>query len=120
MKIIMLTKKIILFLSLLVTSNLYSQQSNSFYLIGPDRLTSLLIDPKEKAVVKTAVEMFSNDMKTVGNGKVNSYNSYSPEPSCLIVAGTIGTNVYIDSLISKGLFSVEEINNKWEAFKIKI
>jgi len=120
MKITMLTKKIILFLSLLVTSNSYSQQSNSFYLIASDRLTSILIDPKENEVVKTAVEMFSNDMKTVGNGKVNTYNIYSPEPSCLIVAGTIGTNVYIDSLISKGLFSVEEINNKWEAFKIKI
>lgn len=112
--------KIVLVLSLLVSGVSYSQQSDSFYLIAPDHSTSILINTKEKEVVKTVVEMFSKDMKTVGNAEVKTYISYSSEPSCLIVAGTIGTNTYIDSLISKGLFSVEEINNKWEAFKIRI
>jgi len=113
------TKKIILFLSLLVTNVSYSQLSESFYLITNDHSTSILIDSKEKEVVKTAVEMFSNDMKLVGNAEVKTYNIYSGEPNYLIVAGTIGNNTYIDSLISKDLFSVEEINTKWEAFKIK-
>lgn len=112
-------KNIVLFLLLLISSFLYSQQSDSFYLIAPDHPTSILIDLKEKEVVRTAVEMFSNDMKSVGNAKVKTYNNYSTESNYLIIAGTIGINTYIDSLISKGLFSVEEITNKWEAFKIK-
>lgn len=112
--------KTLMFLLLLASTALFSQQSTPFYLLSPTHSTSLFIDPKEKQVVKTAVELFSSDMKTVGDAKIKVYNRYTIEPSCLIVAGTIGCNPFIDSLISKGLLSVDEINNKWEAFKIKV
>lgn len=110
--------KIILFWFLNISLIGYSQESKVFYLVAPDKTTSLQIESKEKEVVKTAVDMFSNDMKAVGDAKVKMYKNYSSESSNLIVAGTIGYNKFIDSLILKGLFSVRDIQNKWEAFKI--
>jgi len=118
---VMHLKKItIVLLFLAYGGMLYSQQSDSFYIIAPNRSTSMQIDANEKDVVKTAATIFSNDVKMVSGVGVKIQNKYSTESSYLIVAGTIGTNNLIDSLISTKLVSVNEIINKWEAFKIQV
>jgi hypothetical protein len=115
----MQTKHILSLLFILFSTVVFSQKSDAFYLIGTDHTTSIQFDSREKEVVKTAIELFSTDMKTIGDAVVKQYNNFSKTPSYLIVAGTIGSNNIIDSLISKGEFSAEDIKNKWEAFRIK-
>lgn len=95
-----------------------AKESEAFFLVSPDRTTSILFDSKEKEVVKSAVGMFTNDMRLIAEAKVSIYNKYPKQEKFLIVAGTIGNSQFVDSLISNRLISPDDIKDKWEAFKI--
>lgn len=109
-----------LFLFLISPLLAYSQSENPFYLVAPDKSTTILLDAREKEVVKTAVGMFTNDLKAVADAKIGLYNSYPQKAQYLIAAGTIGSSRLIDSLISEGTIGTADILHKWEAFKIQV
>lgn len=113
-------KQIPLFLFLSLPLLSFSQGENPFYLVAPDKSTTILLDSREKEVVKTAVGMFTNDLKTVADAQTKIYYQYPTHAKYLIAAGTIGNCRMIDSLVSVGAISTSEIVNKWEAFKIQV
>lgn len=113
----MLNNRIWIIVALLLTLYVKVSAVGVFYLVDKQKKTHIYIDKNEKSVVKTSLEMFSGDMNSVAGSKIFNANKYITDDN-LIIAGTIGCNRFIDSLIQNNLITVQEIENKWEGFKI--
>ncbi|SHE44760.1 glycosyl hydrolase 115 family protein [Dysgonomonas macrotermitis] len=94
-----------------------SSIANDFMLITKDKALQVYIDPKEKEVVQTSRDIFFSDVELVSGIKAKLQ---SPGNSFSVVAGTIGTNKYIDELISRKLIQADGLKDQWEAFRIQI
>ena len=90
-----------------------SEQKVSGLMIGGAAGTSIVVDPKDYPVVHVAADLFADDIQSI-TGRRPSVTG-NPEPTSVILAGTLGHSSLIDRLASEGrLRRLDEIRGKWE------
>lgn len=109
----------------LVASAQVSLSSNSngssvFCLVGKNDKASVCYDTQDFEVVKTAAELFANDVKEV-SGKILDVVTVrnTPQKNCIIV-GTLGHNEWIDRMIAKKKLDVDSLKDRWESYLVQI
>ncbi|MEP3378953.1 MAG: hypothetical protein ABJO28_00140, partial [Maribacter dokdonensis] len=95
------------------------QATSDFTLVGDNAITSILIDKKDAKVVTIASNIFATDVYNI-TGKKPVVSTKDSRSETTIIAGTIGSNKWIDSMIAAGEIDVSEIENQWERYSIQI
>ncbi|MDR1701023.1 MAG: glycosyl hydrolase 115 family protein, partial [Lachnoclostridium sp.] len=70
--------------------------------------------------LKLVADCFVDDIKLISDADMEIQTDLSQVENNPIIAGSIGNNDVIDRLISEEKLDVEEINGKWETYKIAI
>ncbi len=98
-----------------------SPEDGCFTILGSTTMDKcvILTDPDDADVVATAIGCLVSDIKAVSKKTVVQYRTL-PEGRNPIIAGTIGSNKYIDALIKEGKLDVSEVKGKWEAYGIQV
>ena len=91
--------------------------AEDFALLNKDKPLSIYIDKNETSVVQTSKDIFISDATLVSEVKADLQDANG---LFSVVAGTIGTNKFIDELVSRKLISVDKLRGQWEAFQIQI
>lgn len=91
--------------------------AGDFVLVNRDKPLQVYIDPQESNVVQTSKDIFFSDVSLVSDTKIELKGI---NDVFSIVAGTIGTNKFIDKLISNKLIQADKLKDQWEAFQIQI
>ncbi|KAI8904532.1 hypothetical protein DFJ77DRAFT_552235 [Powellomyces hirtus] len=89
--------------------------AQSCAIIDGSQTLSLFVDPAEKQVVKTALELFASDVGLVNSNQPLTFATDVLASS--VVAGSVA-NPSISSLIQQKGVDVADITGKWEAYKI--
>ncbi len=112
-----LSHKILLFICSVVIFCIPSSAANDFPLITQGKVISLYLNKSEKAVVHTAVSLFSSDIEAVSDNKLTANNSLD---NASIIIATIGNTKETDEWLMQQRVPVKELQNQWEAFKIQV
>ena len=94
----------------------------AFTIADSKTVAAICYDREDAAVVKTAVELLASDIEKVtgrqaaiiDGGKVSSGTGYA------IIAGTVGSSSWIDSIIEKGKIDVSAIEGGWERYAVRL
>lgn len=95
------------------------QATSDFTLVGDNAITSILIDKKDAKVVTIASNIFATDVYNI-TGKKPGVSTKDSRSETTIIAGTIGSNKLIDSMIAAGEIDVSVIEKQWERYSIQI
>lgn len=109
------TKKLIFIIVFICT--IMPSFAEDFALLNKDKPLSIYIDKNETSVVQTSKDIFISDATLVSEVKADLQDANG---LFSVVAGTIGTNKFIDELVSRKLISVDKLRGQWEAFQIQI
>lgn len=109
------TKKLIFIIVFICT--IMPSFAEDFVLLNKDKPLSIYIDKNETSVVQTSKDIFISDVMLVSEVKADLQDANG---LFSVVAGTIGTNKFIDELVSRKLISVDKLKGQWEAFQIQI
>ncbi|SFU69889.1 Glycosyl hydrolase family 115 [Pustulibacterium marinum] len=106
-------KKVQLLVFLLMTVWMSAQEN--FSIVSSSTSTTIVIDKKEPKVVQIAAELLQKDILSITDQKINIQNTVSNQ---CILAGTIGKSKLINELIQQQKIQVQDVQNKWETYKI--
>lgn len=127
MNIIMRNKIVLIFVSLVFSFNLCSQeiisekyQKNDFKLFYKNKVSKILLDVNDFEVVKTATTHLKEDIKMVTGIAPKILSSEKKNKDDIIIIGTLGKSKWIDDLVSKGKIDISQIKDKWEAHSIQV
>ena len=95
-------------------------QNGDFALVLNNQSADIYYDAKDFKVVEIAANDLAGDIKNVTGIPVSVYTEISVGKNNAIIAGTIGHNRLIDSLIKEGRIDTAGISGKWETFAIQI
>lgn len=96
-------------------------ERGSFPLVGRDAAT-VVYDPADFQVVKTAAGLFAGDVKAV-TGREIAVDSVLPKKGKnLVIVGTLGHNAVIDRLAAQGKIDVSALKDKdaWEQYSVAL
>ncbi|WP_299552293.1 glycosyl hydrolase 115 family protein [Seonamhaeicola sp.] len=96
----------------------FSQQQQ-FLVVDNNKQASILIDKQDAKVVEIAAHIFAADVLNI-TGTKPLITTKKPKSNSLIIAGTLGNNRWIDTMVSNGKVSIEAIKSKWESYNIQI
>ncbi|WP_304387760.1 glycosyl hydrolase 115 family protein [Mariniflexile sp. AS56] len=99
--------------------NAQKQGVSEFTIVDENISTSILIDKKEAKVVQIAADIFAKDVFNISNKNI-SVNTKKSNSSQIILAGTIGSNSWVDALISNGKINVSQFKGHWERYTIQV
>lgn len=91
--------------------------SSDFYLIDKNRQLNIYIQNSEKTVVRTATDMFCDDINNVSGKKTSIVDNYD---NADVIIGTLGINAEWDKFLSSKGVPIKNIQGVWEAFRIQI
>ena len=96
-------------------------EDGCFTITGSETLDKcvILYDPDDDEVVSTALACLVSDVKAVSKKTLIQYKSM-PEGRNPIIAGTIGSNKYIDAMIESGKIDVGDVKGKWESYGMEV
>lgn len=96
-------------------------EDGCFTITGSETLDKcvILYDPDDEEVVSTALACLVSDVKAVSKKTLIQYKAM-PEGRNPIIAGTIGSNKYIDAMIESGKIDVGDVKDKWESYGIEV
>lgn len=93
---------------------------SDFPLCAGGRASDIYVDSSDCEVVKLVASLFADDIhKVTGVAAEVHMIADSSVPRRAVVAGTVGKNSYIDSLISSGRLDVSELDGGWEQFIVE-
>jgi hypothetical protein len=98
----------------------FKREKGYFPLIERSVPVPCLVSPNENVGVLKAFENFLNDVERVCGTKPKDPDSIPPYSASFLVAGTLGSNAFIDGLVTSGKLDVSSIKGKWEGFLIKV
>lgn len=99
--------------------NLTENQKNNFILADDKAATPILYDENDELSVKTALELFTDDIERV-SGKKPILITEANRNANLVIVGTVGKSAIIDQLISEGKIDADEIKGQWERYAIQM
>ncbi len=113
---------IISFSQVMLTQTLFCQgkENHPFPIVKKEKATSIVIDNDEAKVVFKAANLFRGDVFDITEIEPQIKNVLPPEDSHIIIAGTIETSNFVDDMVKSGKINVDNINNKWESWKIQV
>jgi hypothetical protein len=89
-----------------------------FVLVQGVRSADVLVAPDDFKVVRIAARDFADDVERVTGTKPRLTNQPAPASQYSVIIGTLGKSPLIDSLVSAGKLSVEQLRGKWESFVV--
>ncbi|MXV16711.1 glycosyl hydrolase 115 family protein [Hufsiella ginkgonis] len=92
--------------------------AGAFPIAGKGLSASIYVDAGDFDGVKRAAADFAADIKKVSGGEATMISV--PKGKTLILAGTLGKNRMIDSLIAAGKISVKDIAGTWENCLVQV
>jgi hypothetical protein len=96
----------------------FNFKPNSFGVVNNSLCTPLVISNSDFKLVEIAATLFCDDVKRVTGLKPALLREIPKNDKTIILAGTLGSNVLIDSLICSQKIDVNSIRHKWESFLI--
>lgn len=96
-------------------------EDGCFTIVGSSTMDKcvILYDPDDAEVVSTALACLVSDIKQVSRKTIIQYKDM-PAGRNPIIAGTIGSNRYIDAMIESGKLDVGDVRGKWEAYGMQV
>ncbi len=79
---------------------------------------TILVDANDYAVVKKAADFLAADMQSITDAKPSISNSMSAQRGTAIIIGSVDQSAIIKQLLSQKKISVNDLQGKWEAYKI--
>ncbi|HVX26925.1 MAG TPA: glycosyl hydrolase 115 family protein [Parafilimonas sp.] len=92
---------------------------NDFLIVTSSNATSIYVDSNDDWLVHKAASLLENDIELVTGKKPEIISSISSSIKNVIVIGTISGSSTINQLIKEKKLNVDDIKNKWEAFKLQ-
>lgn len=123
------TNLIFLLIACLCSVSLYGQVSVSESMSGKGVIpftgknaAVVCYDNAEVEVVKTAVRLFASDVEKVTGKSLAVSDSYGTavKSPYAVIAGTIGSSRWIDSLVKSGKIDVSAIEGGWERYAVRL
>lgn len=99
--------------------NAQEQSISDFTIVGKNSKISILIDKKDATVVNVASNILATDIEKITD-KIPVVTNMNNVSGNTIIAGTIGSNKWIDKMIANGKISVSEIDQGWERYQLQI
>ena len=109
--------KSLLILFLLQFSIVKAQNNIDFTIVGNDKLCSVNIDKNDYKVVEVAAKIFIKDVKSITGKQLKISDDLS---STMIIAGTLGNNKLVNSLIKQKRIDVFAIQDSWETYSFHV
>lgn len=99
-----------------------SAKANEFELVGPNNghTAKICYDKKDAVVVKKAADLFSADIQSVTNKKIEAGASIDKLQENSIIIGTLGQNEWINKFVQEGKLDIKGLEGKWESYLITI
>ena len=98
----------------------YDLRPGYFPVANEQKATSIYIDAHDAKVVSIAAQAFQEDIFDITKQRPAVQTTTSISDSFVIIAGTVGHAVLIDSLAKMGKINTASIKGKWETFSIQI
>lgn len=108
-----------------IHAQVHLSQSSSgrdiFTLAGKTPAT-IYYDTKDAAVVKTAAELLASDIQKVTGQSpaVTGTGAAAGNSQLAVIAGTIGSSCWIDSMVESGKIDVSSIRGEWERYAVRL
>jgi hypothetical protein len=112
-----------LLIFLLIYTNLSAQQHDvkDFVITHHGKAVPLYVNSKDYTGVKIAASNLQNDIMLVSDVKPEIINALPTKiKTSVIIAGTIGSNDFIDKLIKSKKLDVSDVTGKWETYVIQV
>ena len=111
--------KLNIFLTLIVLqfSIVNAQNTTDFSIVKGTETCHIVIDKKDAKVVEISSNIVAGDVEKITGKSIRISNSLAPN---IILAGTIGKNIWIDKLIVSNKIDVSSLKNKWETYSIQV
>ncbi len=121
------TKKIFaLIIIFSLPHNIYAQNfiaeknvNDDFPILTASQTTSIYVDENDDWLVHKAASLLQNDIEMVTGKKPELISSLSSSIKNIIIIGTINGSSTIKKFIAEKKLNVDDINGKWEAFKLQ-
>lgn len=96
--------------------------TKELYLVKQGSAAKIYVDPKGKDYegLRRVAQSFAADVKQVTEVEPEIYTQLNKLDGTVIIAGSIGSNDFIDDLIAEGTVNVSAIQNKRECYKIQV
>ena len=94
----------------------------AFTIVDSRNVAAICYDSKDAAVVKTAAELLRSDIEKVTDVQPALFDSKDAVSGAkyAIIAGTVGSSAWIDSLIEKEKIDVSAIKGGWERYAVRL
>ena len=92
--------------------------AGSFPLISAGKSAAVVYDATDAKVVKTAAELFANDIKLVSGTQASVSNNLGSSP--LVIIGTNGKSKFVTQLAAAGKIQISGLKDQWETYTISI
>ncbi|WP_339173179.1 glycosyl hydrolase 115 family protein [Paenibacillus sp. FSL H7-0943] len=96
--------------------------TKELHLVKQGSAAKIYVDPKGKDYegLRRVAQSFAADVKQVTEVEPEIYTQLNKLDGTVIIAGSIGSNDFIDDLIAEGTVDVSAIQNKRECYKIQV
>lgn len=97
------------------------QPGRDYVLVSAGKSQQLVLDAEGEDYkgLKLVAECFQKDVKMVSDAHLEIVTDASKTTGIPIIAGSIGENQLIDTMIENGKLDVSKIKDKWETYKIE-
>ena len=96
------------------------KKEGSFSLCASSIVAPLLVGSQDYPGVKRVAHQLADDLHRVTNFRPEVVIDIFPAAKEVIIAGTVGKNIWIDSLVHANKLSVEGLAGRWEAFVLQV
>jgi hypothetical protein len=94
--------------------------NDAFALVAGGVAAPIVVDVRDHKGVERAAKDLSNDIRKVSAVETQVVTTVPANEGHIVVAGTIGSNALIDSLVQQKKLDVEGIKGHWESFVIQV
>jgi hypothetical protein len=96
-----------------------SDSQGAFAIVSTNGKASIVVDAADAEVVRTAATAVRSDIAAVTGTGVIVKNTLAAG-DLPIIAGTIGSSSFIDTMVSNGTLDVSDVKGQWESYGLQI